>query len=371
MILGLLVQFSDEVIEKAVSNVRAAMESGRLIYETYIPEFERRVAEMCGMPKAEMFCSDTAAQECLFDTLGFASKKIVVQGNIFSSPVFAMQRQGLEVLWCDIDPRTADICLENLRRILDTHEVAAVHVSSSGGAVIQHKNELCSMCEDYGVILIEDAAHSFGSRRGEVVSGGYADFSVFCFCATKMMGFGVGGLLTGKHQEIVENANVLARYGRRPRFGSAPSEIKGYSYRMSEIPAAVGCAILDDIPRVTRIKAKLAAKYVQGLQGIKGLHLYDYGQSNFYKFPVLFTNGTDREGFRKYMTDNGIQLSANCSDIPTYRQLAFGSEFAGVSLKGCEEYCLNHICLPMHEWLSEAQVEMVCSKVLEYMEKTK
>jgi dTDP-4-amino-4,6-dideoxygalactose transaminase len=106
-----------------------------------------------------------------------------------------------------------------------------------------------------------------------------------------------------------------------------------------------------------KIKADIAKTYCEGLQDCS-LSLFDYGDSNFYKFPVVL-HGMDREKFSKLMLGAGIRMSANCVDVPTYRQKAFGTDFAGISLRGCEQFCSSHVCLPMHEWLFKSDVEKV------------
>lgn len=362
MIEGLLVKFGEDVIAKACENVRKVLESGHLIYGEFIPKFEKEVETLVDSPCVRMFSSDVCAQDALYHALNLRGKKMIFQGNIFSSPVFTAQRQGIKPLWVDVDPKTSDMDLNHLERSLKFEEVHAIHVVSSGGQLPLNVEELCGLARKYGALLIEDAAHSFGSRRVYNISGGWADFTIFSFYGTKTTGFGTGGAICCKKDgdiESVEHASMLGRYGRRTYFGLGPSEEKGYSYRMNEVSAAVGCAVLENIGNVIHRRASLAKLYLKELVDTS-LRLYDYGESNFYKFPVLLP--FPREPFEKDMLQRGIRLT-KCTGMPTYSEKAFGDEFKHVKLRGCEEFCKNHSCLPMHEWLTDQDVHYVIEAV--------
>lgn len=364
MIEGIKVAFSDEVIEKTCDNVRKVMKSGRLVHDEFIPKFEEILRNETGKKHVALFASDTSAQEILYKVLKPESNGIAYfQGNGFPSPIFAAKRAGYKIKYLDIDPLTLDVTrLEDVRK-----DGSIVNLMSTGGRI-----PLKLVGGEYGVfekrkcISIDDAAHSFGSRRGTHRPGSLGDYTIFSFYATKPMTMGEGGAICSSDEEVVEKCAMYSRYGKVELFGQPVCKYKGYSCRMTELLAAVGCAVYEGIPESLRIRKKLAAIYLERLKDFAPIHLYDYGDSNFYKFPVFIDRkNMDAVKLKFLLREKGINLSAGVYDFPVYHQPAIYHR--SLCLPGTELFCKQHVCLPMSDFHTESEIHQVCDVLLEIL----
>jgi dTDP-4-amino-4,6-dideoxygalactose transaminase len=377
MIKGIQVGFDKTVQEAVVRNVAQVMATGRLIHDTFIPKFEEILTSMTGKKIARLFSSDTAAQELLFHALeirGLCHSEqttVIFQANGFPSPAFAAVRAGYAVGWVDVDPETLDIDLGHLEHLCQQLKSQGswiiLNVMSTAGRIPGNLPKLLSLCARYNVLVIDDAAHSFGSRRGEVGAGTWGDFTVFSFYATKPMCCGEGGAIVSDDVETVEACEYLARYGKKNQFGPPVCDWMGWSSRPTELLAAAAVGIFGGFAAATDRRQQVALKYLSDLPP-KYFHQYDFAGSNFYKFPVLPKTPIDRERFKTEMKSRGVEMSAGVYDFPTYRQPAFGDSFRSTYLPGAEKFCPQHLCLPMHEFLSEGDVTHVIKAAVESYE---
>jgi len=292
----------------------------------------------------------------------------------YVTPVFAAERLGMIPMFIDVDPDTMDPDAEQLESLCKCTLVRAFNLVSNGGRIPSNIAVLQSICDKYNVALIDDAAHSFGSQRTdpdgtEHYGGLLGRFGVFSFFATKAMTTGEGGALVSQyHHEAVADAEMYARHGKSTQFGadSQVSHVPGYSCRFSEIDAAIGCATIRAVPDAIERRAEIAQIYQNTLS--EHFHFFDYGKSNYYKLPVTSKRGPFRaDDFTTVLAeDHAIQLSGKIYPSPVYRHPAFKHRFNWVDCPGAAQWSANHVCLPMHEFLTNHDVTRVITATREY-----
>ncbi len=371
MIAGMDIQFSDAVIDQACENVRQVLKSGRLVYDKFVPQFEEYLRGVSGKKAAACFSSDTAAQGCLYRALNLGEDgdgMIIFQGNAFPTPTFEAQRAGLHPIWIDIDPLTLDPSLPQIQQFVNTMDVRAVSIMSTGGRIPSNAKEIVDFCRSREVPVIDDAAHSFKSCRDDLIAGGWADYGIYSFYATKPMTTAEGGAIVSDNTDVVDRAAQWARYGKKTFFGPTACEVPGFSCRFNELQAAVGCAIAVGAEACYRRRGEIAAKYIAAFSkiGAERFRLYDYSGSNFYKFPVLMATEAQKAAFASHLAGRGIKLSPGVYDLPAYNQNGFGGEFARVELPGTVQFCKLHVCIPIYESLTDEQVAHVIQAVLDF-----
>jgi len=366
MIEGTKIKFTDEVIEQAGENVKQVMRAGRLVHDEFYPAFEQMLRDVTGQPEVALFCSDTAAQEILFGALG--TLKIVFQGNAFPSPVFAAMRAQAKVCWVDIDPLTMDIDLDHLRKVIREGTVMpdAIDVMSNGGQIMHNALELKHLCHENDITVIDDAAHCFGAKRGEVVTGSWADYTVFSFYATKNMCMGEGGAIVGTDREIIHFCEQQSYYGKGSRFGPFICYSPGFSVRQTELLCAVGMAVYPGVAAAIHRRREIAKLYLE-LLGDTELYFYDYGGSSFFKMPVLMPKKFDHGLFFAWMKQQGISVPQGVYPVVTSHQPAFLGKYDDVHLPGCQEFVDRHFYMPNHEWLTDEDVHTIAQTIKQYL----
>ena len=365
MIKGSVLYFTDEVQSSVASNVCDVLSSGRLVRDVQAGKFEESLKTKFGFPDIALVNSNTSAFDLLFgeECLSVSGKAVAFLGNCFPSPIFSAVRAGAIVKFLDIDPRTLEVRLDN-------PNLDYLVVTSVGGMVPPNVDKILKFCSKNSIILIEDAAHSVGASRDSYRTGLWADFSVFSFSATKRLTCGEGGGVVCDDPEMLDMVRCLARYGKATDFGDADCVSAGHSLRFNEIDAAIGRAMLDGFDDSTLLRKSVADIYISRLSSSSAITLYDYGESNWYKFPIFIKskNLFNYVSFADDLKNAGVQLSARVYEIPAYRQRPLRKLTEGASLLGTDLFCSNHICLPMWDGLSTQDAECVCDSLLSVLE---
>ena len=111
------------------------------------------------------------------------------------------------------------------------------------------------------LLLIEDAAESFGSFYKRKPSGNFGDISIFSFHTTKTITTGEGGALLCNDKKIYNNAVMFSDHGRPKKGDRLRSEIVAFKYKMSSIQAAMGVAQLKRLKIILRKKENIFKRY--------------------------------------------------------------------------------------------------------------
>ncbi len=148
--------------------------------------------------------------------------------------------------------------------------VILVHLFGQPGAIEQ----ITTICRNYGVALIEDAAESLGSRYHGRHPGTFGDVGVFSFNGNKMITGTTGGILISSD---AQKANCARHWSTQAR-DADPSGInnylhteRGYNYRMSNVIAGIVRGQLDVLPSRVIQRRSVFERYRNALAGIPGL----------------------------------------------------------------------------------------------------
>jgi dTDP-4-amino-4,6-dideoxygalactose transaminase len=176
------------------------------------------------------------------------------------------------------------------------------------------------LCDRHEITVIEDAACAVGSTyKGRPVGIG-ADVAVWSFHPRKILTTGEGGMLTTNRADWAARVRTLREHSMSvsatDRHGSvlAPPEVYlevGFNYRMTDLQAAVGIVQLRRLEEVVARRREIAAAYVAGLAGIKGLRFVadpPYGTTNYQSFwvEILPSFPTSREALLARLADAGM-----------------------------------------------------------------
>ena len=357
---GMKVIFTATEINEAVMNVSNVLLSGHLIKGLYSDEFAGRIAARCGKDYAALFSSDTAAMEMLFKALRVEGRYVAFQGNMFPSPVFACMRAGGKPLYVDIEFGYLGMSIDSLLEEIEGKDVAAVVMMHTAGIICRQTKEIVQICKDRGIVLIEDCAHAYGSSFwtsptfAPIGAGNLGDFAVFSFYATKPMNCGEGGAIAANANrlDILSEVESLARYGKEEIFGPPWCELPGYSNRMTEILCAVGVVADKYLDLKIRRRQEIAEVYNQHLIATGSLYGLLVGL-NYYKYVIMPGQSPfDRAKFKSRMkSEYDIGIPSGVYDFPVYAQPPLISTTSRI-FENTKVFCKNHICLPMHEGLS-------------------
>lgn len=320
--------------EEEAAALAEVVASGWVAQGPKVKEFEARFAESQGVRHAVATSSCTTALHLALVVAGIGpGDDVVVPSLSFIATANAVTYVGARPVFCDVDPATGNVTAETIHAAL-TLDTRAVIVVDQGGVPLD-LDPIRDLCDRHEITVIEDAACGVGSTyKGRPVGAG-ADVAVWSFHPRKILTTGEGGMLTTNRADWAARARTLREHSMSvsatDRHGSvlAHPEVYlevGFNYRMTDLQAAVGIVQLGKLPEVLQRRRDIAARYVAGLSGVRGLRLVcdpPYGTSNFQSFwiEVLPTFRTSREGLMAQLAAAGI--SARRGIMAAHRQPAY------------------------------------------------
>jgi dTDP-4-amino-4,6-dideoxygalactose transaminase len=372
-----LIPLFDVRLEQAhLDAVADTLRSGWLTMGPRTQEFEEAFAEHLGARHAIALSSCTAALHLAYLAAGVGpGDEVIVPAITFVATAAAARYCGAEPVFAEVKG-VHDLGLDPedvARRITPrTKAVCPVHYAGYAADVAA----LRAICDNAGIALIEDAAHSPSATPvGETHKlGTYGLAGAFSFFSNKVLSCGEGGLLATDDDEVAARVRSLRSHAMttgtwdRHR-GHAPGyDVTGvgYNYRMDEPRAALLTARLsgleDDIAR----RQELVHRYRERLAGVPGLSLpYDPAEvdsSSCYVMPAIVGDPELRDPLRAFLLDERrVQTSVL---YPAVHELSAYAG-AGADLPRSELVGRAEITLPLFPTLSEADQDRVVSAVVD------
>jgi perosamine synthetase len=356
--------FSEEDRARILGLVDASLVSGSLTLGHNGEAFEEAFAKLHRAPHAVATSSGTSALEIIFRALDLGGREVVVPANTFFATAAAVIHAGGRPRLADVSPTTLCLSAACVEAAL-TPATAAVVLVHIGGLITPEIDGIRQLCDDRGVVLVEDAAHAHGSTWQDRPAGTFGHAAAFSFYPTKVIASGEGGMIVTADDRLAADARILRDQGKAGFLGGSHVQL-GYAWRMSELHAAVGRVHLDRLEEFIGVRRRVAARYDAALAAVPGLAVMvepEGVRSNYYKYPVLLDAGIDRVRFKAVMRED---FDVACSGEVYATPLHHEPVFAGIdiapgpgALATAEDVCARHVCLPVHSDMTDAEADQV------------
>jgi dTDP-4-amino-4,6-dideoxygalactose transaminase len=236
-------------------------------------------------PNITLFTNGHLALECAIAALNL-SGEVITTPFTFASTTHAIVRNGLEPVFCDINPNDYTINTDKLEGLITDKTSAIIPVHVYGN--ICNINEIENLAKKYNLKVIYDAAHAFGvTVNGESVAH-FGDASMFSFHATKVFNTIEGGAVTYKDGSLSKKLDDLKNFGIT---GPESVEYVGGNAKMSEFQAAMGICNLRHVEGEIAKRKIVVESYIERLNGVSGIRLCKSQtgvKSNYAYFPIVF-----------------------------------------------------------------------------------
>ncbi len=218
-------------------------------------EMERELAERAGIGYCHLCSSGTAAVHIALAVCGIgAGDEVILPPFTFVASFEALLLAGAIPVFAEIDET---LCLDPTdvaRKITPrTKAVMPVHMCGAMARI----DEIRTLCQQKGLLLIEDACQALGATFGGKWLGGFGQAGCFSFDAVKTVTCGEGGAVITDDAERYRLAHGFADHGHdhigNDR-GAEDHPILGFNYRISELNAAVGLAQLRKLDKILTIQ---------------------------------------------------------------------------------------------------------------------
>lgn len=237
------------------------------------PQIDRLERKLCGITGAKYVVavsSGTAALHLAAMAAGFApGDEVIVSSITFAASSNCVLYVGAKPVFADIRPDTYNIDPESVKKLITPRTRGIVAVDFTGQAV--ELDEIRRICQENGLILIEDAAHAIGTKyKGQPV-GSIADMTCFSFHPVKTVTSGEGGAVATNDEALYRRLLRLRSHGitRDRSEMEHPTDALwyneqvelGFNYRMTDIQAALLISQLDKLQMFSKRRSEIVAKY--------------------------------------------------------------------------------------------------------------
>lgn len=307
--------------------------------------FENELAEFVKIDHAAALVSGTSAIQMALKGANVEKDDIVIcQSLTFSATVNPIIYQGAIPVFVDSDLETWNMDPKSLKEALEKYPeskaVIVVHLYGLSAKL----DEIISLCEEYGIALIEDAAESLGTTYKGKYTGTFGKYGVYSFNGNKIITTSGGGMLVSEDEERIEKVRFWSTQSRDKARHYQHSEI-GYNYRMSNIVAGIGRGQLKVLNKRIAKKKYIHEFYKRELSRIvqiKFMPENDWSESNFWLTAILLS-GIDPN----YLMDELEKENIESRPIwkPMHMQPIFEEyDFVGANIS--EKLFETGICLP-------------------------
>jgi perosamine synthetase len=332
----------------AVSDV---LQSGWVGLGPRTEEFEHRFAARVGAKHAVALNSCTSALHMALRLLDVGpGDEVIVPTITFVSTAHAVVYCGAVPVFCDVNPRTLLIDVEEMRRLTTSRTRAVIPVLYAG--------QLFD-CPLAGIPLVYDCAHAAGSAFSAA-----GKFACWSFHAVKNLACGDGGMLTMDDALLAQRARKLRwlgidkttwdRTGRKRYAWEYDCREIGFKSHTNDLAAAIGLVQLQKLDAMQQRRREIADRYCRRLKGIIELPPKSTGQS----WHLFVVRSDKRNALADYLARRGITTGVHYKPIHLYE--CYGQQ---PTLSVAEREWHRILSLPMHAGLTDGEVDTVCETI--------
>ncbi len=371
--------FGQPVIEEAeVAEVLDSLRSGWIGTGPKVQRFERMLEEYVGASHIRALSSCTGALILAMRVLGIGpGDEVIVPTMTFVASANAVEHAGATPILVDCRPGTGLIDLDGAEAAITPRTKAIMPVHLGGRPV--DEDRLAALCEEHGIVAVEDAAHALGAEwRGRRI-GAHGNLTAFSFYVTKNITTIEGGALATDDPGVAERVERLGLHGLSagawqrysdPGFRHYEAVEPGFKFNMTDVQAAIGLHQLPRLDAWIERRRELGRRYDRLLSNLpletpppedpESRHAW-----HLYSVLVRPDAELDRDGVLDALAERGIGAGVHYRAVhlhPYYRQ-RYGIDPA--TLPVATDMSARTLSLPLSPALSDGDQERVVAALAE------
>ena len=253
----------------------------------YVNKFEASVSNYAGAPDALALNSGTSAIHLALRVLGIGAGDVVLASTFtFMASVSPILYQGATPVFVDSD-ESWNLSPELLKKAIanSPKKPKALVVTHLYGQAAKMK-EICEICEQENIAVVEDAAEALGGFLSGKALGTFGRLGAYSFNGNKIITTSGGGMLVGE-KELVEKARFYSTQAREP-FLHYEHKDYGYNYRLSNVLGAIGTAQMEVLEARVMKKREIFEKYKKELPELEFMPEIANSRGNRWLTTALF-----------------------------------------------------------------------------------
>lgn len=380
-----------DITEDDIKAVVEVLESGWITSGRVTKDFEAEIASTCSTSHAICLNSATAALECALRLLGVGpGDEVITSAYTYTASCSVICHVGATPVLVDVlegsyqmDPDALMEAITERTKVIIPVDIGGVmadydrlHAIAEEARAIFSPSS--SMQELYGrIVILADAAHSFGAVNNGIPSGGAADFTAFSFHAVKNITTAEGGALTWRDNPIINSSEIyrllsmMSLHGQskdafaKQQLGSWEYDIlwPAYKCNMADMSAALGLSQLKRYNAILKRRSSILEQYYKGIDSQNAIIMPHKGSDFVSSMHLCMVNLPGKnEEFRnrliQSMADRGVATNVHYKPLPmltAYKELGFSIEDFPNSFAQYK----NEITLPLNSRITNEEAEYV------------
>jgi dTDP-4-amino-4,6-dideoxygalactose transaminase len=348
-------------LQQAVARV---LESGQYVLGPEVEAFEAEMAALSGVAHGVAVASGTDALIVALRALGIGpGDQVITSPFTFFASAAAIALVGATPVLADVDYETALLDPAAVARAIDarTKGILPVHLYGQ----LADMRALRALADAHDLFLLEDGAQAHGATRDGLACGALGDAGIYSFYPTKNLGAaGEGGMVVTADAELAARLRRLRDHGSPRKYVHA--EV-GLNSRMQAIQAAVLRVKLPHLARWNARRAAIAERYARAFSGSRAVRPLALAGGVRHAWHQYTVRVADRDRLQRRLAERGIHAGVHYPH-PVHLQPAASSWKPGGFRPGdfpaAEALAREVLCLPVHPFLSDADVDRVAGEVL-------
>ena len=366
--------FKPSVGEEELEMIRQAFDRSWIGLGPMVEQFETEWATYSEAETAIGVNSATAALHLALAAFRFPEgSKVLLPSLTFAATSTAVLYNRLVPVFVDSDPVTLGLDLGDLDRKYTKDCVAVMPVHYAGHPVPMER--LMPWARERGLKVIEDCAHTAGSRYKGRMLGTWGDIGCYSFEEKKLMTTGDGGMMVTNDPELFKDVKAMRWVGidkdnwkTAQRYTTADKSamhwfyeinVLGYKYNMNDLAASIGLVQLKKLPGMNAHRSALIAAYLDALKGIPGVAPLLPFEPRAYSYQMFGIRADKRDQLMVFLKSKGI--ATGCHYTPLSLQPLFAQW--GHSAPYVEKEHERFITLPLHADLTLDEVRYVTTAI--------
>lgn len=356
--LDLTIQYKalENQFQEAVNKV---LREGQYILGPEVEASEKKLAQFIGAPHCLTVASGTDAllMALLAENIQHGDEVIVPSFSFFATAeVLALI--GAVPIFADIEPDTFNIDVDRMERLITKKTKAIMPVSLYGQTA--DMDSICAIAKKHGLVVIEDAAQSFGARYHDRSSCNLSEYGCTSFFPAKPLGcFGDGGAIFCQTKEQYDNLASIRVHGQASRYHHTKI---GFNCRLDTIQCAILLVKLERYPWEIEQRQRIAAAYDSAFADIPQVAtpvIRPGYESVYAQYTIKVDN---RDGFQKALAELGVPTSVHYPK-GMHEQPALAQYRPSRKLEVTETVCNQVLSLPLYADMPDAHVQHVVEAV--------
>jgi dTDP-4-amino-4,6-dideoxygalactose transaminase len=336
-----------------------------------IEKFEGMLADYIGRKYAVVFNSGTSALHAAMIAYGIGREdEVIVPSFTFIATANAALFVGARPVFADIEEETYGLDPVDISRKI-TRKTKAIMPIHYGGCPCKIV-EISRIARERGLLLIEDAAESFGASIGGRKAGTFGECAILSFCSNKIITTGEGGAAVTDSADIYEKLKLIRSHGRADtaNYFSSTEYMDyvelGYNFRMSDITAALWIAQLKKVEKIIEMRRRNARLLSAKLSPITEIEV-PYQPDDYFHLYQMYTikvkeGEKKRDALSAYLAQKRILTKVFFSPVhlTQYYREKLGYK---CKLPVTEKLSGQVLTLPMYPALTEDEINFVADEV--------